>query len=86
MAIRLCTDLAPLTADLVMAAGHVRRPGFSAEPEEIEYTLGYDALVDHYRRTPGLSLDKIKAVIETAWSALSRERAVRGIIFAYDEA
>ena len=86
MAIRLCTDLAPLTADLVMAAGHVRRPGFSAEPEEIEYTLGYDALVDHYHRTPGLSLDKIKAVLETAWSALSKERDVRGIIFAYDEA
>ena len=87
MAIRLCTDLAPLTADLVVATEQVRSAGFSADTEQIEHTLGYDALVDHYRQTPGLSLDKIKAVLETAWSALSGERpGVRGIVFAYDEA
>ena len=87
MAVRLCTDLAPLTADLVAATGQVRRTGFAAAPEEIEYPLGYDALIDHYQRTPGLSLDKIKAVLELAWSTLSRERrGVRGIVFAYDEA
>ena len=87
MAVRLCTDLAPLTADLVAATEQVRRTGFAAAPEEIEYPLGYDALIDHYQRTPGLSLDKIKAVLELAWSTLSRERrGVRGIVFAYDEA
>ena len=87
MAVRLCTDLAPLTADLVAATEQVRSAGFAAAPEEIEYPLGYDALMDHYRQTPGLSLDKIKAVLELAWSTLSRERrGVRGIVFAYDEA
>ena len=87
MAVRLCTDLAPLTADLVAATEQVRSAGFAAAPEEIEYPLGYDALIDHYQRTPGLSLDKIKAVLELAWSTLSRERrGVRGIVFAYDEA
>ncbi len=86
MVVRLCTDLAPLTADLVVATENVRRAGFSAGAERIEHTLGYDALVEHYRRTPGLSLDKIKAVLETAWSALSRDRSVRGVVFAYDEA
>lgn len=86
MVVRLCTDLAPLTADLVMATEDVRRAGFAAGAERIEHTLGYDALVAHYRRTPGLSLDKIKAVLETAWSALARDRNVRGVVFAYDEA
>lgn len=86
MVVRLCTDLAPLTADLVVATEHVRGAGFSAGTERIEHTLGYDALVAHYRQTPGLSLDKIKTVIETAWSALARSRNVRGIVFAYDEA
>ena len=87
MAVRLCTDLAPLTADLVAATEQVRSAGFAAAPEEIEYALGYDALIDHYQRTPGLPLDKIKAVLELAWSTLSRERrGVRGIVFAYDEA
>ena len=87
MAVRLCTDLAPLTADLVAATEQVRSAGFAAAPEEIEYALGYDALIDHYQRTPGLPLDKVKAVLELAWSTLSRERrGVRGIVFAYDEA
>ena len=86
MVVRLCTDLAPLTADLVVATEDVRRAGFAAGAERIEHTLGYDALVEHYGRTPGLSLDKIKAVLETAWSALSRDRNVRGVVFAYDEA
>lgn len=87
MAIRLCTDLAPLTADLVAATERVRSVGFAAAAEKIEYPLGYDALTEHYHLTPGMSLDKIKAVLELAWGTLSREHPhVRGIVFAYDEA
>lgn len=86
MAVRLCTDLAPLTADLVAATEHVRSAGFARATEEKEHTLGYDTLTALYHQTPGLSLDKIKAVLETAWSTLSKGRRVRGVVFAYDEA
>ena len=87
MAVRLCTDLAPLTADLVAATEQVRSTGFAAAAEKIEYVLGYDALMEHYHLTPGMSLDKIKAVLELAWDTLSRQPPhVRGIVFAYDEA
>ena len=87
MAVRLCTDLAPLTADLVVATEEVRRAGFARAAEEQEHTLGYDTLLALYRRTPGLAFDKIKAVLELAWATLSGRRpGVRGIVFAYDEA
>ena len=49
-------------------------------------TLGYQALIELYRRTPGLALDKLKAVVRHAWRALSQSPGVRGIVFAYDEA
>ena len=76
-AVRLCTDLAPLTADLVP----------TTEPARHGHRLGYDALMEHYHLTPGVSLDKIKAALELAWGTLSREHPhVRGIVFAWDEA
>ena len=86
VAIRLCTDLSPVTSGVVARTEVVRTPGFAPDTEEIRHTLGYHALVDAYRRIPGLSLDKLKGVLEMAWSAVSAAYRVRGIIFAYDEA
>ena len=75
MAIRLCTDLSPITSGVVIETENVRNLG-----------LGYEALIDLYDRIPGLAIDKIKGVLEVAWEALSQMPHVRGIIFAYDEA
>ena len=86
LAIRLCTDLSPATSDVVVATEEVRHIGFAADTEHVNHKLTYAALVDAYNRIPGLSLDKVKGVLETAWSGLSKSRDVRGIIFAYDEA
>jgi len=86
MATRLCTDLSPSTSSVVVATEERRRPGFGAETEAVTHTLGYEALIDLYRRTPGLALDKLKAVVQHAWRALSQAPRVRGIVFAYDEA
>ena len=62
------------------------RVGFEAGTQEVQHTLGYQALMGLYHRIPGLALDKIKGVLEVAWGALSQIPHVRGIIFAYDEA
>lgn len=86
MATRLCTDLSPFTSSVVVATEERRRPGFGAETEAVTHTLGYEALIDLYRRTPGLALDKLKAVVQRSWGALSQAPRVRGIVFAYDEA
>ena len=86
MAIRLCTDLSPVTSSLVVETEEVRRVGFVADTDQISRTLTYQVLIELYKHIPGLSLDKIKGVLEIAWRALSKEQNVRGIIFAYDEA
>ena len=86
IATRLCTDLSPFTSSVVVATEERRRAGFGAETEAVTHTLGYEALIDLYRRTPGLALDKLKAILQYAWHALSQAPRVRGIVFAYDEA
>lgn len=86
IAIRLCTDLSLVTSDVVIRTDQVRSAGFKSETTETEYTLSYQVLSSIYNNTPGLALDKLKAVLETAWEALSDSHNARGIIFAYDEA
>ena len=86
LATRLCTDLAPFTSSVVVATEQRRIAGFGTNTEAIPHTLGYEALVEFYDRSPGLALDKVKAVVQYAWQALSQTPHVRGIVFAYDEA
>ena len=83
LAIRLCTDLAPLTSSVAFVQRTRRRFAVS---EEVDHPLDYAALEKIYTGTPGLSVDKLKEVIATAWRALSANARVRGIVFAYDEA
>jgi hypothetical protein len=45
----------------------------------------YDALAERYQKTPGLVVDKLKAVLEHVWLRL-REQGQRGLLFVYDEA
>ncbi len=86
MAIRLCTDLSPITAGVTVGTEAIRSAGFTANPEFIPHTLSYQTLIESYDRIPGLALDKLKGVLEMAWHAVSHAMPVRGIVFAYDEA
>ncbi len=86
LAIRLFTDLSPVTSDVVVATEEVRHIGFASGSERVQHRLSYEALIDAYDRIPGLSLDKVKGVLESAWSGLSKSGHIRGVIFAYDEA
>ncbi len=85
IATRLCTDLSIATSTIVVSALTKRPMGFGGEETEEANTLTYERLKWIYDRTAGLPLDKLKAVIEAAWKALSITGA-RGIVFAYDEA
>lgn len=83
IATRLLADLAVVTANIVVGQQSLRTIGF-AKGETIDVTLNYQTLVQMYGATPGLVLDKLKAVLELVWSCLQGRS--RGIIFAYDEA
>lgn len=83
---RICTDLATLTSGITVGKESIPSIGFTAEEETRDTTLNYNALLSLYNDTPGLSLDKLKVVIETAVQALLTAYKAKGVIFAYDEA
>ncbi len=85
IATRLCTDLSIATSTVVVSSVTRRTVGFAAEETGEPNTLTYAGLQGIYDRTPGLPLDKLKAVIELSWGALSMA-GHHGIVFAYDEA
>jgi len=85
IAIRVLADLAPLLANIVVEESERRRIGFSAKIEKTSVKLDFSFLKWIYDQTPGLTLDKLKAVLEFVWNNL-RTRSVQGIVLAYDEA
>jgi hypothetical protein len=84
VAVRLMTDLAPLTSSIVMSQ-EVTSIGFNQTRREVKRRLDFETMGQHYDRTAGLTSDKLKAVLEFVWSCL-RTKQVKGVIFAYDEA
>jgi hypothetical protein len=85
LATRLLTDLAVQTSNVVVGRNAIKRIGFH-QPDMIEdVTMNYRTLQAAYRNLPGLAADRLKALLEMAWSSLVGTGA-RGIIFAYDEA
>jgi len=85
IATRLLTDLAVITSSIIIDRQVIPALGFQQPGGVSEATLDYDAMVDRYNTTPGLTSDKLKAVLEFVWSCMKHDGA-KGLIFAYDEA
>jgi hypothetical protein len=85
ISIRLLTDLSVLTSGLVVHTQTKPPLGLTGSPTVTERTLDYGALHSLWQNTPGLAADKLKGVLERAWTLL-QPFGKRGIIFAYDEA
>jgi hypothetical protein len=83
LCIRLLTDLSVYSASLAVS-GRSQTFGFKAEMSE-QWTLTFEFLGTLFQGQPGLTVDKLKAVLEFVWQAADR-RGVKGIVFAYDEA
>jgi hypothetical protein len=81
LATRLLTDLSVVSSSMVI--GQATGAGFAAVEQDVSLT--FDVLVNVYNNTPGLTADKVKAVLELVAGAIATE-GKRGIIFAYDEA
>jgi len=87
LAIRLCTDIAPLTSGFVVGAGRRQEPGFGGQDVAVEQRLDYQTLRRLYQESPGLALDRLKTVLRATWNVVSTAPSKpRGIVFAYDEA
>lgn len=85
IAVRLISDISSLTSSIRFEVPS-RKVGFGADAT-VESSVSFHVLQNIYHDTPGLVSDKIKAVLEFAWSVLSQTNAdKRGVIFAYDEA
>lgn len=84
LARRLIADIALATSWVTQDAPSGPAMGFGTSEGE-DPPLTHDLLVHTFEQTPGLTADKIKAVLELAWSYL-RSHEPRKIVFAYDEA
>ena len=85
IAIRILADLSPLVANVVVTEDETRRIGFGAQAEKSIVRLDFTLLKWVYDQTPGLTSDKLKAVLELVWNNL-KEMPVHGVVLAYDEA
>lgn len=85
LAQRLLTDLSVFTSSLTIRRELVLDMGFVPQRETVPQRVDYDYLWSLYERTPGLTADKIKTVLEHVWT-LIKEVGVNGLVFAYDEA
>lgn len=87
IATRMMSDLALVTSSIVI--GTRQLPGsigfLPSRPREKEITLNFETLTQIFNGTPGLSSDKIKAVLELVWKAVDSS-GFKGVVFAYDEA
>ena len=85
LAVRLLKDLAVATSQVVVSTQEKRSLGFLQTEEPYERRMDFETLLGIWNNTPGLTSDKLKAVLDRAWETLEPLR-VRGIVFAYDEA
>ncbi len=85
LALRLLTDLAVVTSQVVIGVDEWPRFGLTRESERVTRTLDFQTLNALYAAKPGLVADKLRHVLEVSWECL-RGIGKRGLIFAYDEA
>ena len=85
MVLRLLTDLSVVTAAFQVGESQVPAIGIDAPAERVHLALDFKTLERIYNTQPGLSSDKLKAVLEIVWQVM-KQRNERGLVFAYDEA
>jgi hypothetical protein len=85
LALRIIADLSVVTSALTLEAGETQETGFTGKTSPILEPVNFAYLNRIYEDTPGLTTDKLKAVLEFVWS-LVKQTDRKGVIFAYDEA
>ena len=82
---RLVTDLSLLLGPILIRYSQTLPFGFTSQVEQRATPITFDDLWGLYERTPGLTDDKLKAVLNQVRTMLE-VTDISGIVFAYDEA
>jgi hypothetical protein len=82
---RIVVDLSTLLGPILSQRSEKNPVGFNATPEVSERPTQFDDLWKIYETTPGLTDDKLKAVMISVRNVLEKTD-LKGVIFAYDEA
>jgi len=85
LATRLITDLSVVTSALTLNLGEKSGAGFTSEAMPITQPVSFSFLAKRFEETPGLTVDKLKSVLEFVWELVKQTNS-KGVIFAYDEA
>ena len=85
LVVRLMVDLALALSPLIVGERQTKRVGLTPAGGTLPVRIDYAALKGIWDGSPGLTSDKLSAVLETAWAAV-RDLGVHGVVFAYDEA
>lgn len=82
---RIAVDLATLLAPMVTTTDQKTRVGFGSGTETSARALSFEDLWKIYETTPGLSDDKLKALLGYV-GGIVKGSPIQGVVFAYDEA
>jgi len=85
LATRIITDISVITSGWTLTRHVPGGVGFNSQPTQESIQLNFTYLSEFYKNTPGLTTDKLKALLEHVWS-ICKSIGRKGIIFAYDEA
>jgi len=85
LARRIVVDLSILLKPLVTLQQPIKPVGLANKPEVLSRPLEHNDLWAIYEHTPGLTIDKLQAVLTAAWNMIE-PGGIKGIVFAYDEA
>ncbi len=86
LATRLLADLAVVTSSMPLTRIERQGLGFTAAKEAHLQMIDFNVLRAAFTQAPGLTSDKLKAVLEWVWQQIPPIFRGRGIVFAYDEA
>lgn len=86
IALRLLTDIALITSNIVIHTEKIQEIGFTKDTREEKTYLSFSFLRQYYNAVPGLPINKLKAVSMFVWDSIKSIDGVEGIVFAYDEA
>jgi hypothetical protein len=82
---RLVVDLSALLGPIMTQLDETSALGFNSKAQVTERPIQFDDLWKIYETTPGLTDDKLKAVLRNVQAGLEKTD-LKGVIFAYDEA
>lgn len=87
LARRLLTDLNIFSSDWTYITNERHPVGFTGKSKRQTIRFDYQTMMTLFEHEPGLTLDKIKHILLTAWELMQKHMPdKKGIIFAWDEA